>query len=213
MDRMKPSASDPIMRPPWGCFFVECHIQCHVGVNISVCSFAWWNNISAFWARLIVKHAIHMSTVNVVEYRSMSRSMSSANLKTGTLRITTMLSWIWSMSSATWWNQICHTTSRGWCRARCMIVLSNIAKSSRNCPKSRLWVRQCHVQSRRRVGKPATWWKRVSLYKTFWRVLSCGVIRFFTPPPEHDLMPGVRKSREKLWNTVKSAENASEFHN
>ena len=148
--------------------------------NISVCSFAWWNNISAIWARLVVKHAIHISIVNVVEYRSMSRSMLSANLKTGTLSITTMLSWTWSMSSTTWWNQICHTTTRGWCTARYMIVSSNVAKSFKNRPESRFWVRQCHVQSHRKAGKPATWQKCASLCKTFWRALSRGVIRFST---------------------------------
>ena len=29
-------------------------------------------------------------------------------------------------------------------------------KVVQNRPKSRFWVRQCHVQSRRRAGKPAT---------------------------------------------------------
>ena len=181
--------------------------------NISVHFFTRRSNISAIWTRLIVKYVIHMNTDDVDKYRSVSRLMSSANLKTGTLSITTVLSWIWSMSSTTWRNQICHTTTRGWCRARCMIVSSNISKSSRNCSKSRLWVRQCHVQSHRRAGKPATWRKRVSLCKTFWRALSHGIIRFFTPPPEHTFVPGTRKSCEMCCDMLKNAENTSEFHN
>ena len=44
--------------------------------------------------------------------------------------ITIMLSLAWSMSSTTWWNQICHTTTEGWCRAWCMIISPNITKSS-----------------------------------------------------------------------------------
>jgi hypothetical protein len=84
--------------------------------DLSTCFFMWCDNVSVVWPRLIVKRVLHMSTVNVVEYRSVSRSMSSANLKTSILSITTVLSWTWSMSSTTRRNQICHTTTEGWCR-------------------------------------------------------------------------------------------------
>ena len=154
-----------------------------------------------------------MRSDDIVKYRSMSHSMSSANLKTSTLRITTMLSWTWSMSSTTWRNQICHTTIGGWCGAWPMIVSPNISKSFGNCPKSRFWVRQCHVHSHRRAGKPVTWRKRISLYKTFWRALSHGSIRFFVRPREYGFALGVRKSCEISWNPLRNPQNPSELHN
>ena len=156
---MKPSVPDPWWDLPVGVSLSSVTVNVMWLSNLYVCFFAWRNNISAIWARLIIKYVFHTSTDSVDKYRSVSQSMSSANLKTSILSITTVLSWAWSMSSTTQRNQICHTTTAGWCRTWCMIVSSNVAKSSRNRPKSWFLVRQCHVQSHRRAGKPATWQK------------------------------------------------------
>ena len=161
------------------------------------------------WARLIVKHVIHMSIVNVVEYRPVSQSMSSANLKTGTLSITTVLSWTWSMSSTTWRNQICHTTTGGWCRARCMIVSPNIAKSSeilqnRDSGSVSVMFRVTAEQENRRCDENA--YRCVRLFDELSHVVSSDfshdhwnilTIRAFGNPPK----------------TLRSTENPSEFHN
>ena len=76
-----------------------------------------------------------------------------------------------------------------------------------NLVKHRYFVQQCHVQSHQWTGKPATWQKRASAYKTFWRALSRGAIRFFTRLREHVVTPGVRKSREILRNVQKCSES------
>ena len=165
------------------------------------------------WARLIVKHVIHMSTVNVVEYRSVSRSMSSANLKTSTLSITTMLSWTWSMSSTTWRNQICHTTTIGWCGARYLIVSQNISNSSRivrnrDFGSVSVMFRVTAEQENRRHDENAYRCVRLS------DELSHVVLSDFSY--EHGNIETIRavgnppKTTEK---TLRSSENASEFHN
>ena len=58
--------------------------------------------------------------------------MSWMILKTGTLRVATVWFWNCLMCSIAWRNQICHTTSTGCCRTRCLIRLPKIARSSEN---------------------------------------------------------------------------------
>ena len=58
--------------------------------DVSVCSITWHSLIFCMGTRSIIPHVSYENIGNVVEYRPVSYSMSSTNLKTGTLRITTM---------------------------------------------------------------------------------------------------------------------------
>ena len=98
--------------------------------NLSIWSFTWRSQVAITYTRLIVKHAIYTDIKSIVEYRLVSCVVSLTILKTGTLRVLTVWFWNCSMCSLTWWNQICRTTSIGWCGARWLIRSPSIAKSS-----------------------------------------------------------------------------------